>query len=197
MENRQQMNEMEKRTEKSSAEFDERMQKRMEKSSAEFDERLAKSSVEFDAKLDKVFGGFGNSLGRMTEAIFLPKLYKKFDELGFRFNTQANHKKYYENDRCIAEADSILENGEYIMLVEIKTKLSIDDVNDHLERIKIIRKYMDTHGDNRKIVGAAAGGYIAENVMNYTQNKGLYVIVQTGESVAVADMPQNFKAREW
>ena len=148
-------------------------------------------------ELSKSIGGLGNSLGRLTESMFSAELCRKFNELGYPFNTQANYKKFYEDRQVIAEVDSVLENGEYVMLVEIKTDLSVSDVNDHLERISTIRKYMDTHGDNRKLVGAVAGGIVSENVLKYAQKKGFYVLVQTGEAIAVADMPPGFKAQEW
>jgi hypothetical protein len=38
---------------------------------------------------------------------------------------------------------------------------------------------------------------VADNVREYAQKKGLYVLVQSGDSVEVAEAPANFKAREW
>ena len=142
-------------------------------------------------------GGLGNSLGSLVEAMFSPKLRYKLNEFGYLFNTQANHKQFCENKRVIAEADLILENDEYAMIVEVKTKLSTDDIGGHLERIATIRRYMDGHGDNRKLVGAVAGGIIHENVLEYAQKKGLFVIVQTGDSIDVAPTPDGFKPHEW
>ena len=105
--------------------------------------------------------------------------------------------KFYENRIVLAEADSILEDGEYVMIVEIKTDLTVGDVDEHLEQMAIIRRYMDGHGDNRKLVGAVAGGIVPENSLRYAQKKGFFVLVQTGDSVEVAAMPDGFKAREW
>jgi hypothetical protein len=93
--------------------------------------------------------------------------------------------------------DVLIENGEYSMPVEIKTVLSVEDVDEHLERIGKVRQVMDAHGDKRKLIGAVAGGSVPENVLRYAQKKGLFVIVQTGDSIDVADMPETFKAREW
>jgi len=148
-------------------------------------------------ELSKNIGGLGNSLGRLTEAMFSAELYKKFCEIGFTFSKQAERVKFSVNKQVIAEVDLFFEDGEYIMLVEIKTDLSIDDVNRHLDKIEIIRKYMDTRGDSRKIVGAVAGGSVTKKVLEYAQNEGLYVVVQSGEAVEIASMPKNFKVREW
>jgi hypothetical protein len=93
--------------------------------------------------------------------------------------------------------DIFLENGKYAMPTEVKTKLTIEDVNDHLERIAKIRENMDSHGDKRMLVGAVAGGIAPENVVAYAQKKGLYVVVWSGDSATVAEAPQTFKIREW
>jgi hypothetical protein len=83
------------------------------------------------------------------------------------------------------------------MPVEIKTKLTIEDVNEHLERIAKIRGNMDSHGDKRTLVGAVAGGIAPDNVVAYAQKKGLFVVVQSGKSAAIAEAPPAFKTREW
>ena len=129
--------------------------------------------------------------------MFSTELWKKFNDIGFTFTKQAQGMKFYEDERVLAEVDFFLENGLYAMLVEIKTELSVGDVDDHLERIEKIRQYMDKRKDMRKLVGAVAGGIVSENVLRYAQKKGLFVIEQTGDSVAIAAMPQGFKAREW
>ncbi|MHC6202269.1 hypothetical protein ACYULU_03645 [Breznakiellaceae bacterium SP9] len=49
----------------------------------------------------------------------------------------------------------------------------------------------------KKRLGAVAGGIVAESVKRYAQKKGLYVLVQSGESVNVAETAKDFKAREW
>jgi hypothetical protein len=51
--------------------------------------------------------------------------------------------------------------------------------------------------NNRKLIGAVAGGIVPESVKRYAQKRGLYVLVQSGESVNVAETAKDFKAREW
>jgi len=149
------------------------------------------------ADLSKNVGGLGNLQGRLTEAMFGADLWKKFNEIGLPFNKQSSNYKFVENGRVFAQADFFLENGEYAMPVEIKTELSMGDIDQHIERVAKIREYMDARSDSRKLMGAIAGGIVAENAMNYAHKKGLYVLTQNGDSVAVAAVPQNFKRREW
>ena len=88
------------------------------------------------ADLSKNIGGLGNSLGKFTEAMFSTELWKKFNDIGFTFTKQAPRMKFYEDGRALVEVDFFLENGLYAMPVEIKTELSVGDVDDHLERIE-------------------------------------------------------------
>jgi len=121
--------------------------------------------------------------------MFSAELWEKFNQLGYKFTRQAPRMKFYDNGQALAEVDFFLENGMYAMPVEIKTELSIADVDEHIQRIEKIRRYMDAHNDNRKLVGAVAGGIVSESVLNYAQRKGFFVILQTGDSVAIATIP--------
>ena len=158
---------------------------------------LSKSMDKTMKDLSKNLGGLGNSFGRLTESLFSGVLVKKFNGLGYAFTRQGPHYKFYEDQEVVAEADYWLENGEYVMAVEVKTELSADDVKEHMERLGAIRKIMDDRMDGRKLVGAVAGGMLNENVLKYAQSQGLYVIVISGETAAIAKTPKGFIAREW
>jgi hypothetical protein len=83
------------------------------------------------------------------------------------------------------------------MPVEVKTNLTVEDIDEHLVRIEKIRGYLDKRKDKRKLVGAVAGGIVDENVLKYAFKKGLYVLVPSGKSIALAELPEGFKVREW
>jgi hypothetical protein len=123
------------------------------------------------------------------------KLWEKFtDRYGF---TQGGPHKYWEDGRTVCQVDMLLENGDYAMPVEIKSTLMEEDVDDHLEQIKKVREQMDKRGDQRKLVVAVAGMVVAENVRDYAQKQGLYVLVQSGGTVVVAEGPKTFEPRKW
>ncbi|MDR0638610.1 MAG: hypothetical protein LBG27_06895 [Spirochaetaceae bacterium] len=146
--------------------------------------------------LSKNVGGINNSLGRLAEEIISANLWEKFDKLGYTF-TQGAKYKYRHRRRAVCEVDAMLENGECAMPVEIKSALSKHDVDEHLERIGKVREEMNKRGDQRKLVGAVAGMVVEDGVQRYAQDKGLYVLVQSGESVKIAEMEETFQAREW
>ncbi|MDR1257434.1 MAG: hypothetical protein LBJ86_06775, partial [Spirochaetaceae bacterium] len=103
----------------------------------------------------------------------------------------------WENNRVIAESDMFLENGSNAMSMEVKSELTVQDVDEHLDRIKTIRRYMDSRGDSRKLFGAVAGAIVPDNVSKYAQKHGLYVVVPSGKSVAVLNEPDKFTPKEW
>ena len=148
-------------------------------------------------ELSKNVGGVNNSLGRFTESLFSVGLDEKFNKLGYPFTKQGAHVKFKDNGKLLAEADYFLEDGEYAMAVEVKTELKEADVDDHMDRLAVIRGYFDARGDKRILVGAVAGSIVNENVLKYAQKQGLYVITQAGDSAVIADLPKGFKAKEW
>ena len=179
-------------------------QKRIEKNFDESQKRIDKSLADFQRSTDKTIsdlskniGGIGNTLGRLTEALFTAELWKKFNDLGIPVTRQCSQMKFGDGNQILAEVDLFIENGEYAILVEIKTDMHVSHINDHLERIEIVRRLLDKRNDKRKLLGAVAGGVVAGNVLKYAQKKGLYVVIQTGDAIAFADMPQGFKPREW
>ena len=169
--------------------------------SAELERLHDKSKKENDEawqKLRQDFERFGISQGEQIEAMFVD-LGTKFNELGFDFPKEAEGRVRFlgENRKVLAEVDKLLENGEVMMAVEVKSKLKQDNVDDHIRRLGIISDYNKKHNDSRKVLGAVAGGIVADNVLVYAQGMGLYVLVRNGKSVDIAALPANFKPKEW
>ena len=177
-------------------ETDARIEKRQKEMDARI-EKMQKETKEHIDELSKNIGGLGNSIGRLTEALFSAELVKKFNDIGYTFTKDGHNTSFREDGKVIAEADFFLENGDYVMPVEVKTDLTTHYVDKHLERIEKIRGYMDIRGDSRKIIGAVAGGFVLDGVLAHAHDNGLFVIVQSGESVTIANPPAGFALREW
>jgi ElaB/YqjD/DUF883 family membrane-anchored ribosome-binding protein len=87
----------------------------------ETSEHIAKMSDE----LDKWVGFFGNNIGHLVELILIPGIKRKINEFGHNFNSLSARKQYYrKNGKTLAEIDLFLENGDDVMIVEVKTQLS-------------------------------------------------------------------------
>ena len=159
-------------------------------------ERMRKEYEREWNKIKADLGKLGISLGEQVEEMFV-NLHTKFNELGFNFPKESGRTLFRENGRALVEVDRLLENGAAIMSVEVKAKFRLDYVNDHIERLGILSEYFKKNNDNRKVMGAIAGGIIPENIMKYAHRKGLYVLVQNGESVSIAALPEGFVPNEW
>jgi hypothetical protein len=189
-------------TDRQIRELSEKADQRQAELSKEADRRrdeLNKKMEETDKqikKLSKNIGGLNNSFGKWVEEMVSAKLWKKFKTIGYTF-TRGGPMKFWENGRTIAQVDMFLENGDYAMLVEIKSELTTEDIDDHIKRMEKVRQQLDKRGDPRKLVGAVAAMVAPEHVREYAQKKGFYVLVQSGDSVAVAEAPEGFKVREW
>ena len=172
-----------------------------DKKYAEQQANYEKQQADYEKKWDRLeqnLGKLGNSYGDQIEAMFV-NLGTKFNELGYHFPKEANGtiKFLDEKRRVLAEVDRLLENGSVVMPIEVKAKLKKDDVDDHIKRLGIISRYNAVHNDNRKVLGAVAGGIVPQNVLEYAQKRGLYVLMQNGDSIEIAKMPSNFKPQEW
>ena len=175
----------------------EESQKQTQKQIEETQKQIDKTDKQIE-KMSKELGGIGNTLGEFTESMFSPVLWRKFAKYGIAVTEQSERRTFHDSDKkLLAEVDVYIENGEYAIPVEVKTKLFKTDVNEHIKRIKTIRKYLDDKGDKRKLLGAVAGAVVSDKVCKYAQEKGLFVIVQSGDSAVLADMPEGFVAREW
>ena len=148
-------------------------------------------------RLDEDMGSLGRSYGDLVESMFA-NLADKFNALGYRFTTETKGAKFRdENNEVVAEVDRYLANGDCVLLVEVKAQLKIGSINYHIKQLGVISKLLAKGGDTYKVIGAVAGGTVPENVLKYALRKGLYVLVLNGENVELAELPENFKPREW
>jgi hypothetical protein len=191
--------------------------RRMREMKEETDEYLRKLSEETDRKMqetdrkmqetdrrmretDRQIGKLGNRFGELTEHLIAPNIVEKFNAFGFHFDDiSAGLRQVIEDDsggQRIAEFDILLENGDAVIGVEVKSKPSHEDVKDHVERLKILRLNKNKKGDKRKIYGALAGAIMPSSVKTAALKAGFYVITQTGDTVKI-DVPEGFTPKAW
>ncbi|MDR1389060.1 MAG: hypothetical protein LBJ31_03695 [Treponema sp.] len=146
---------------------------------------------------DRRVGELTNRFGDMVEHMVLPNLVAKFEQLGFTF-TRANRTEIKDRKHGIfMEIDALLENGDRVMAVEIKTKPTIDRINDHIERMEKLRVYADLHSDKRIYLGGIAGVVFSESEKTYALKKGFYVIEPSGDTFTIIKPEGKNSPREW
>jgi hypothetical protein len=148
-------------------------------------EELEKAHRETEKTLNKAIGGLSNTLGSLVEHIMTPGLPRKFKQFGFTFDRITTVKWADGKGSIYTEIDGLLENGSQAMVVEVKTTLRRDDIDDHLERMERVRAYAGGHGDKREFLGAMAAAITGKDAKEYALSKGFFVIEPLGEDVKI------------
>jgi hypothetical protein len=175
---------------------------RIVKETARQMKETAESMKETDNRMketDKRIGKITNRFGEMVEYMVVPNLVAKFQELGFVFSRVSRDVKIVDREHdIIAEVDAFLENGDKVMIVEVKTKPNTNDINEHIERMKKLRACADLHQDRRIYLGAVGGMVFAESVKICALKNGFYVLEPSGETFTITDpRDQGYSPREW
>jgi len=156
-------------------------------------DRLLKEMIKEN---NKRFGDINNRFGDLVECIISPNILDKFSDLGLEFETAAPNVKVRDHkNKIYFEIDVFLQNTTAAMLVEIKTELKIEYINEHIKRLEKMRTFADLHNDKRAFLGAVAGILISSDVKNYALENGLFLIEPLGEDLDITT-PRN-KPKEW
>ncbi|MCL2763474.1 MAG: hypothetical protein FWD36_09795 [Treponema sp.] len=147
---------------------------------------------------DRKIGELSNRFGELAEHLVAPGIADRFNELGHHFYGVAPGGYEIRDDqkKVIAQIDILLENGDCIMAVEVKAKPRKQDIDHHIKRLEILRKYRNKKYDNRTIYGAIAGAIFGGEEKEAAIAAGFYVLEQTGDTMKM-DIPDNFVPREW
>jgi hypothetical protein len=146
---------------------------------------------ETDRKISKL----GSRLGDLIEHLTASNILEEFKKLNYEFTRISRNTKIKDPDnRILAEIDIYLENGEFIMAIEVKSLLTLADVKDHIKRMDTVRRYADIHGDRRKYLSSVAGALIEGDARDFALESGIYVIEHPGETVRIL-APET--ARAW
>ena len=173
----------------------EREMKELRESQKETDRQMKETDRQIQ-DFNKRFGEFDNRFGEVIEYMVAPNLREKFRELGLIFPKANNNTKVNDHENDIHfEIDVMLENGEKAILVEVKTKFTINDVKDHIERLEKMRKYADIHGDKRSFLGAVAAVIMTSQIKKYALKQGFYTVEPSGETFNITS-PEG-QAKEW
>ena len=154
-----------------------------------------------DKKLEKLgeqMGGLHHSFGELAEHLVAPGIVDRFNAMGFAFDDiSPNGRRILdEKGKVKTEIDILLENGDFIVAVEVKSKPALKDIEHHITRLQILREHRNKHRDERKVRGAIAGAVFLPGVKEEVLDAGLYVIEQSGDTMHI-DLPEGFVPKEW
>ena len=170
-------------------------QKETDRLVKETDQQM-KDTARLVKETNRQIGKLGGRFGEMIEYMVMPNLMDKFLELGLVF-TKGYHQSAIEDKQhnIIAEVDITLENGDKVMIVEVKSKPSAEDIKDHIERMEKVRLHGDLHGDKRKYLGAVAGMVFNAKERDFALKNGFYGIEPSGDTFTIT--PPKGQPKEW
>ena len=168
--------------------------------SAEADRRSAEAAISL-AKLErtvertsKAVDALTTRWGRFVEELVEPAILRLFQEKGIDVK-EIYPRARTKRQNLAMEIDILAIDDTEIVLVECKSRLSKDDVDEFLEKLARF-KISFPHYQNYQAYGAVAGIEINEGIDRYAYQKGLFVIKPSGEGVAIAN-DDNFKPVTW
>ncbi|EFA68153.1 hypothetical protein [Cylindrospermopsis raciborskii] len=145
-------------------------------------------------RVNNQIGQLGNRLGEFVESQVRPAAVKLFKERGIAVKEIASNT-YIQTGKEGLEIDLLVINSSDIILIEAKSKVSEDDVNEHLERLSKFKRFFPRY-ESYRVLGAVAGMVIPLDVSRYAYRKGLFVIGQSGDNLVILN-DDKFRPRGW
>jgi len=146
------------------------------------------------SRLDKQIGELGNRLGEFVEEMVRPAVVGLFQEKGLDVHQVTREYQVFDEVDAV-EIDLLVIDGTDAVAVECKSKVDIDDVDDHIERLKVFKRLSPQHR-SFNLMGAVAGMVVPQHVSRYAYKKGLFILAQRGEFVEILN-DEKFEPKYW
>jgi len=146
------------------------------------------------SKVSKNVGDLTGKWGKFVEGLVAPGAVKLFNERGIEVERTSTRNRVRKGGEEM-EIDVLIENEECAVVIEVKSTLKVEDVNELIEKLKRFREFFPRYEDS-KLIGAVAGIVIEERADRYAYRQGLFVIGQTGETVKILN-DDKFKPKVW
>ncbi|MBC1189817.1 DUF3782 domain-containing protein [Microcystis aeruginosa BLCCF108] len=160
---------------------------------AEADRRLAKLEKTV-ANTSRAVDSLTTRWGRFVEELVEPAVISLFRGKGI--DVKETYSRARVKRQGIAmEIDILAVDETEVVLVECKSRLSKDDVNEFLEKLSRFKQAFP-HYKNYQAYGAVAGIEIDEGVDRYAYKQGLFVIKPSGETVEIIN-DSGFEPKLW
>jgi predicted AAA+ superfamily ATPase len=148
---------------------------------------------------DQKIGRLGSRIGEIVENMVGGNIVAQFQNYGYSVTEMSRNIEFgIQGTASAGEIDVLLDDGDVAILIEVKTKLTTDDVRDHIEQMEKYRRWKDGKGEgNKRYIGAVASTVVDDNVVKFAQKNGMFIIVQSGYAVEILVPPEGFKVKEW
>ena len=93
------------------------------------------------------------------------------------------------------EIDVMLANEDDVLIVKVRSRLRVDDINELIEDLAQFRTFFPEYSQ-KQLYGAVAGIEIEEGADKYAYRQGLFVLAQAGETVSILNN-STFQPKNW
>lgn len=144
--------------------------------------QLAANRTRLD-EIGEMVGGISANNGYFMEEVFLRALEKNPVIGDIRFNGATPYVRGLLPGGRRREYDCVLENGEYVALVEVKYRLHPNDVVKFVEKAIPEFRIFFPQFAGRKIIGAVGAGSFSEEAVIKAQEYGLAILSTVGQEL--------------
>ncbi|ELP54651.1 DUF3782 domain-containing protein [Microcystis aeruginosa NIES-298] len=188
--------EAQKETERCFQETERRFQE-TERRFQETERILKEQSLKTDRQITRVsqeIGNLGGKWGRFVENMVAPACETLFLNRQIPVH-QVSQRVRKRLDGKTLEIDVLVTNENHVLVVEVKSSLSVDDVKELIKNLTEFRQFFPEY-NHKQLYGAVAGIEIEEGADKYAYRQGLFVLAQRGENVAILN-DTDFQPKTW
>ena len=145
-------------------------------------------------RLSQEIGNLGGKWGRFVENMVAPACETLFLNRQIPVH-QVSQRVRKRLDGKTLEIDVLVTNENHVLVVEVKSSLSVDDVKELIKNLTEFRQFFPEY-NHKQLYGAVAGIEIEEGADKYAYRQGLFVLAQRGENVAILNDTE-FQPKTW
>ncbi len=157
-------------------------------------DRHFKETERIVRNVSKNLGGIGNNIGEATEEYFRGAFKRKRVFAGVKIKFVGRLNKQLET--IGGEYDVVLFGEDTLVIVEVKHKLTRDDVLWFVNKSLNIFKTLFPEYAGFKVLGAVACMTAQKTAIKLAIKNGLFVVTQSGQKISVLN-PGDFDPREF
>lgn len=144
--------------------------------------------------VNKELGELGDRLGEFVEWQVRPAAVKLFRERGIAVRELSRDVSVDNGEEGI-KVDLLVVDTTQAVAIEVKSKLTQRDVDEHLERLGKFKRLLPRY-QNIQLLGAVAAMVAPSEVARYAYRQGLFVINQSGEDLVILN-DAKFQPKAW
>ena len=157
-------------------------------------EQVSQENQRVNRQLSKQLGELGGKWGLFVENMVAPACENLFVSRGIPVHEVSQRTKRRRQGETL-EMDVLVTNAGHVLVVEVKSTLGVEDIRDFVVDLGHFKTFFPEHRD-KVVYGAVAGIVIDDGADRYAYRQGLFVLAQSGESIAILN-GTSFQPKAW